>query len=249
MPFLTLLLGSTGVGAMGGLGALARYLRMPEDTILAAQFAWHKAAFYEAEPQTELDDDVWDRVDVLAKKFPGQTATEYKVLAVAEQAQAIQDGWKPPSEVIDSLNPKDGDAMRSIMREGAESLAMQDGTTKRLSTGSKPSRARRAATTFLRHWIAATRQQFEMRQDRPSDRAAMRTWLGKELRGHGVRITHVSRAVPLIVRLALLPDEGDRIGVLSAEEVRPRTRWGRYVYNFQSWWSGLASADPQTPAW
>jgi len=211
-----------------------------------AQFSWLKETVYEPDPDTEESDDLWMRYQVLEKMLPYTTA-EILEIASATQAADRAAGYKYPSELLDSQDPQDAGPRSARMAQAAESLAYLDGT-KRIIEDPARSPRRRLVSAFLRYWVARTRAQFEMRQDRPSDRAAMRTWLGKEMRAAGVRVTHASRAVPMVVRLALLPDEGDRLAVVAADAVRTRTRFGRLRYRFSCWLDRLmlgAEAAPQ----
>lgn len=228
---------AAGISSLIGGGITARYWNTSEAPLNPTDYSWQKASFYEEEPATELMEDIWERVDKLALRWPGYTAERYKKVAMLEQEmEMLQGAWAPPSALIESSLPGLVKARSELMAAGASALAMDDGVVQRKSAPCSSRKGRRLATTFLRYWVAAVKQQFEMRQDRPADRAAMRTWLGKELRQHGLRVTHVSRVVPLITRLALLPDEADRVAVASADAIRMRTRWGRLRYNYNCWW-------------
>lgn len=258
MPILLALVGGfTGLTTLGGLGGLMRYFRSSELPVDPRALTWHKAAFYEPDGPRELEEDIWRRMAQLEARWPGELASRYRAIATDEQDIALMEGWVPDSVAIEIEHPQQLERANDIMRLGAETIATQDGLTRTEEKGtnflsvrkSDKRAARRAATHFLRYWIAAVKLQFEMRQDRPSDRAAMRTWLGKELRARGVRVTHIARAAPLVVRLALLPDAGDEIAVLSAETARSRTRWGRLCYNFTTWLQGVTTASGRPEGW
>lgn len=249
MPLVTLCLGlATGIGSLVSSGGLIAYLRAPENVTDPEQFRWQKEAFYEPEPDTEEADDLWLRYSVLEESHPWLTTEERLALASAEQTTARAAGYKYPSELMESETRADEESRRIVMQQASHRLAFMDGTNRTMAKDKHQEPRRRLVSTFLRYWVARVRAQFEMRQDRPSDRAAMRTWLGKEMRAAGVRVTHASRAVPMVVRMALLPDEADRIGVVAAEAIRTRTRFDRLRYRFSCWRDRqLLGATPGPP--
>jgi hypothetical protein len=93
-----------------------------------------------------------------------------------------------------------------------------------------------STTAFVRHWVARVRLQFPLRQDRPSDRAAMMKWLGAELMAHGLRPSHAENAGQLVVGLALLPSRAERTARELQERLRPRTNGERLLYSLASMW-------------
>lgn len=86
---------------------------------------------------------------------------------------------------------------------------------------------------FMRHWIARTRLKFPLRADRPSDRAAMVTWLHKEMTEHGIRPSHQESCIQLVVHLALLPSKSEVYARQVMEEARPRTNGQRLLFNLR----------------
>lgn len=260
-----LLLASTltgfGLSMLTGGGILARWLNAEEEPADPANLRWHQDCFYETPEELEIMEQCWAREEQLRACWPQGQAEQLNRIARLEVETLRLSGHLLPSELIESEQPRHAEDRARLMQMGAAVIADQDLVESHVVLQAPPTAPipgvlpaatlrparRRAATTFMRYWVAAVKQQFEMRQDRPSDRAAMRTWLAKELRAHGVRVTHIARAGPMIVRLALLPDEGDRIAVLAAEEVRRRTRWERLCYNASCWLSATVEGRRVSP--
>lgn len=90
-----------------------------------------------------------------------------------------------------------------------------------------------ARTQFMRHWVAELRVEFPLRENRPSDRAAMSKWLATELRRRGVRVRHIADMVPRAVALALNQSRAEALADLEAEAARIRTLGGRWLYDIK----------------
>lgn len=91
----------------------------------------------------------------------------------------------------------------------------------------------KARTYFMRHWIDALRLEFPLRENRPSDRAAMSKWLAGQLRQRGVRVRHMADMVPRCVAMALNRSRAEILGDQEAEAARIRTRGGRFFYELR----------------
>lgn len=89
--------------------------------------------------------------------------------------------------------------------------------------------SRRASKAFFNHWAASLRNQFPLRSNRPSDRAAMAKWLVGEMRTRGYRTTHIANIVPVVVSLALLPIRADMIAEAVLRHLTPVPRWRRWL--------------------
>lgn len=145
------------------------------------------------------------------------------------------------SQLLVDRNPDSKEASDAAHQAGASDLVIvaKRGPTRRLHSRTK---------AFLRHWIARVRMHFPMRSDKPSDRAAMTKWLSGEMREHGIRITHIAQAIPMVVRLCLLPDVSDIAAQTAADVVRSRSRYGRACYRFRTWLAMVAAPPVRSAA-
>lgn len=87
--------------------------------------------------------------------------------------------------------------------------------------GNATKRARISA--FYRHWMARARLEFPLRQNRPSDKAAMSKWLHAAMREKGIRCTHAADAIPKVVAMAINPSRAEIEAEQWAEHAKCRT--------------------------
>lgn len=91
-----------------------------------------------------------------------------------------------------------------------------------------PGRRRNRMSAFYRYWVSATRLEFPLRADRPSDRGAMSKWLAGQMRAAGIRTTHAADAIPKVVALAINPSRAEVEAAQWADEARLRTVGGAF---------------------
>lgn len=87
--------------------------------------------------------------------------------------------------------------------------------------------------SFMRHWVALVRLRFPLRANRPSDRAAMTTWLHKEMTARGIRPAHQEAAIAVVVEMALLPSVAELAAKEMADVARPRTNGQRLIWDLR----------------
>jgi hypothetical protein len=72
------------------------------------------------------------------------------------------------------------------------------------------------ATPFRAYWVHAARAKFGLLTDSAANRLVLGDWLRKALLEEGVRPTHVSLHVPILIELCLIPTDSD----IYATEIR-----------------------------
>lgn len=244
MPLVLPLIGA-GIGALAsslaGWGAF-QWLSCPEAVADPAQFRWLQSVFLEETEEQEREEMAAD----LAAAVNQDLAVGH-ALALEEYRQAggLGEPPQPPGEytIRQATSDAGPDTWSHLLEtefpglrpagDKAHQEAAADLCYKRVGERRKRPRARTRA--FLRYWMARVKLQFPMRSDRPSDRAAMTKWLEGEMRPKGIRHTHMAHAIPMVIRLSLVPDLADSYAQVAADVVASRTRWGRACYNFRLW--------------
>lgn len=82
-----------------------------------------------------------------------------------------------------------------------------------------------AVSRVVREWVEKLKLRFGGLQDTPADRRVAKMWLADEMRQNDMRTKDAVRLIPIVVELALLPNQGDIIaknlrGTRTAELLR-----------------------------
>jgi hypothetical protein len=109
--------------------------------------------------------------------------------------------------------------------EAEESNAAQVEAMRTIMQGGSSRRSR----AFIRTWVSALRNEFPLRANREADRGAMSVWLVKRLRARGMRHTHIARAVPRVVAVAINKSMEEAEAELEANEARLLTNGQRTI--------------------
>lgn len=203
-------------------GAAVLWLRAPEVDILPDTYKELRG--YELEPEEDLEReeqvDFLEYINIQNTPPDGQLQTREEIAAEYAGTPVMQD-------LLESEHPELVELANLHHQAAAKDLSLPMVCARR-------KRATFRTRAFLRHWVARVRIQFPLRADRPSDRAAMLKWLGMEMRGHGIRYAHVENCAEIVVNLALLPSRSLSVAHAVSEEVRSRTRIGRWWYTLSS---------------
>lgn len=240
------ILAATGFAVLSPFGAAAAYwLRSPETEVPPDIYKALRGWDMEVDPEDEIAENLGfllhgqalTAAHVARGKELGQVPAASDLAFLALTPDELLEQATPGVELALLIDSEDKEHEEEMKVQ--HQMAAKDCCLPTFSRGRRRNSLRQK--TFLRYWVARVRLQFPLRADRPSDRAAMLNWLGKEMRLLGIRYTHIEGAAMMVVELSLLPSQSYLCAQVAAEEVRSRSRIGRFLYTLQTRISGAVA--------
>lgn len=230
MPILTTLGLLGGAVAGGGFSAAYAWLTAPEVRLNTEKLRWLDGVELEWTSTEEREVIATDALHSL-EDMRGRPLLK-------EEREAVEEAARASALFSETLEEEGEEADRQHRMCAALLCPRKSGRKARTHHNAR-------SKAFVRHWVARTRLKFPLRADRPSDRAAMATWLHKEMTARGIRPTHQEAAIHLVVQFALLPSQAELMAREMADEARPRTNGSRLLFDIRKRWRNMFSASTE----